>query len=111
MISSGRSNSPTMQSGMAPPHGLQLSSLRSIRNVSMPPFARVSAAAPPAGPPPMTATLRLRLLSLGEVLAADTWNLTKGLEREVVVGLWQGKVALRRSPVKGLKVMELMFRE
>jgi hypothetical protein len=36
-----------MQMGMAPPHGLQLSSLRSKRKVSMPACARVSAAQAP----------------------------------------------------------------
>merc|ERR1719230_664871 len=56
MISSGRSNSPTMHSGMAPPQGLQLSSLRSIIYVSIPAFASVSAAHAPEGPPPTTAT-------------------------------------------------------
>mmetsp|Transcript_4970 Transcript_4970/g.18631 ORF Transcript_4970/g.18631 Transcript_4970/m.18631 type:complete len:305 (+) Transcript_4970:1084-1998(+) len=60
MISSGRSNSPTMHRGMAPPQGLQLSILRSMRKVSQPPLARVSAAQAPAGPPPMTATRSLR---------------------------------------------------
>ncbi|KAJ6676826.1 hypothetical protein OIU85_010044 [Salix viminalis] len=55
---------------MAPPHGLQLSIFRSMRYVSMPPLANVSAAAPPAGPPPMTATLRLRFWSLGLDLLA-----------------------------------------
>lgn len=55
---SGRSNSPTMQRGMAPPHGLALSSLRSKRTVSMPfSCAKISAAQAPAGPPPTTATL------------------------------------------------------
>jgi len=52
-----------------PPHGLQLSSFRSMRYLSMPPLANVSAAEPPAGPPPMTATLRLRC-SLGLDLLA-----------------------------------------
>ena len=60
MISSGRSNSPTMHRGMAPPQGLQLSILRSMRNVSQPPLASVSAAHAPAGPPPTTATRSLR---------------------------------------------------
>lgn len=80
-----------------------------MRNVSIPPFARVSAAAPPAGPPPMTATLRFRLLSFGEDLAAETWNLIKGLERVVEVVVLVGTEGLRRRPVKGLKAMELMF--
>ena len=56
MISMGRSNSSTMQRGMAPPQGLQLSILRSIRYVSTPPLASVSAAQAPDGPPPITAT-------------------------------------------------------
>ena len=57
----------------------------------------------------MTATLRLRLLSLGEVLAAETWNLITGLEIAVVVVV-VGTAELRRRPVKGLKAMELMFK-
>ena len=60
MISSGKSNSPTIHRGIAPPHGLQLSILRSTRKVSQPPLAKVSAAHAPAGPPPMTATRSLR---------------------------------------------------
>lgn len=39
---------------------LQLSILRSIRKVSTPPLARVSAAQAPEGPPPITATRSLR---------------------------------------------------
>ena len=55
---SGRSNSPTMQSGIAPPHGLALSILRSNMTVSIPfSWAKISAAQAPAGPPPTTATL------------------------------------------------------
>jgi hypothetical protein len=55
---SGRSNSPTIQSGIAPPHGLALSSLRSIKKVSTPfSCAKISAAHAPDGPPPTTATL------------------------------------------------------
>ena len=60
MISSGKSNSPTMHRGIAPPHGLQLSIFLSTRKVSQPPLAKVSAAHAPAGPPPMTATRSLR---------------------------------------------------
>ena len=41
-----------------PTHTLQLSILRSIRYVSTPPLARVSAAQAPEGPPPTTATRR-----------------------------------------------------
>ena len=54
MISIGRSNSSIMQSGMAPPQGLQLSILRSMRKVSIPALASTSAAHAPAGPPPTT---------------------------------------------------------
>ena len=55
---SGMSNSPTIQSGMAPPHGLALSSLRSNMTVSIPfSWAKISAAHAPEGPPPTTATL------------------------------------------------------
>lgn len=47
-----------MQSGMAPPHGLALSILRSNMTVSIPfSWAKISAAQDPAGPPPTTATL------------------------------------------------------
>mmetsp|Transcript_14600 Transcript_14600/g.42803 ORF Transcript_14600/g.42803 Transcript_14600/m.42803 type:complete len:228 (+) Transcript_14600:975-1658(+) len=57
-VLSGMSNSPTMHSGMAPPHGLALSSLRSKRTVSIPfSCAKISAAQAPEGPPPTTATL------------------------------------------------------
>ncbi|KAK2357551.1 geranylgeranyl diphosphate reductase, chloroplastic [Trifolium repens] len=77
MMSNGRSNSPTMQRGMAPPHGLQLSIFLSMRKVSTPPFASVSAAAPPAGPPPMTATRRFRPLSFWLFAAATTVNLRR----------------------------------
>mmetsp|Transcript_26302 Transcript_26302/g.36661 ORF Transcript_26302/g.36661 Transcript_26302/m.36661 type:complete len:205 (-) Transcript_26302:154-768(-) len=55
MISSGRSNSSTMQRGIAPPQGLTLSILRSKMKVSSSlSFANTSAAAAPDGPPPMT---------------------------------------------------------
>mmetsp|Transcript_13886 Transcript_13886/g.35440 ORF Transcript_13886/g.35440 Transcript_13886/m.35440 type:complete len:202 (+) Transcript_13886:974-1579(+) len=56
MMLAGRSNSSTMQSGIAPPQGLQLSIFRSISVTSMPACASVSAAHAPAGPPPTTAT-------------------------------------------------------
>ena len=56
MIDSGRSNSATMQRGMAPPQGFALSSLRSKIQVSMPALASTSAAHEPLGPPPTTAT-------------------------------------------------------
>jgi hypothetical protein len=55
---SGKSNSPIIQSGMAPPQGLALSILRSKKTVSI--FfscAKISAAQAPEGPPPTTATL------------------------------------------------------
>jgi hypothetical protein len=59
---SGRLNSPTMQSGIAPPHGLALSSLRSKKTVSIPfSWAKISAAQAPDGPPPTTATLYFML--------------------------------------------------
>mmetsp|Transcript_40127 Transcript_40127/g.96920 ORF Transcript_40127/g.96920 Transcript_40127/m.96920 type:complete len:215 (-) Transcript_40127:162-806(-) len=55
---SGMSNSPTIQRGMAPPHGLALSIFRSNMTVSMPfSWAKISAAHAPEGPPPTTATL------------------------------------------------------
>jgi hypothetical protein len=51
-------NSPTIQSGIAPPHGFALSSLRSNRTVSIErSCAKISAAQAPDGPPPTTATL------------------------------------------------------
>ena len=54
----GRLNSSTMQTGMAPPHGLALSIFLSKRMHSMFGFlARASAAQAPDGPPPTTATL------------------------------------------------------
>ena len=57
MISDGRSNSSTMHRGIAPPHGLALSILRSMMYVSMfGSWAQISAAQAPDGPPPMTAT-------------------------------------------------------
>ena len=55
---SGKSNSPTIQSGIAPPHGFALSIFRSKNTVSI--FfscANISAAQAPDGPPPTTATL------------------------------------------------------
>lgn len=68
---SGRLNSPTMQSGMAPPHGLALSSLRSKRTVSIPfSWAKISAAQAPDGPPPTTATL---YFMLREVEVVGEW--------------------------------------
>mmetsp|Transcript_45815 Transcript_45815/g.102792 ORF Transcript_45815/g.102792 Transcript_45815/m.102792 type:complete len:203 (+) Transcript_45815:1301-1909(+) len=59
-MSVGKLNSSNMQRGMAPPHGLQLSNFLSIKKVSMPACARVSAAHAPPGPPPTTATRSLR---------------------------------------------------
>ena len=60
MSSGGMENSSSMQRGIAPPQGLEEAGLRSKRNVSMPPEARVSAEEDPAGPPPMTAARSLR---------------------------------------------------
>lgn len=67
---SGKSNSPTMQRGMAPPHGLALSSFRSNKTVSIPfSCAKISAAQAPAGPPPTTATLYFMDKAVDEVAA------------------------------------------
>ena len=72
----------------------------------MPPWARVSAAAPPAGPPPMTATRRLRLASLGLALDAVTLRDVRRWERERDDGTLETKVIWSvgdwRSPVKDL---------
>lgn len=55
---SGKSNSPTMQSGIAPPHGFALSIFLSKNTVSIFfSWAKISAAQAPDGPPPTTATL------------------------------------------------------
>jgi hypothetical protein len=55
---SGILNSPTIQRGIAPPHGFALSILRSNITVSIPfSCAKISAAQAPEGPPPTTATL------------------------------------------------------
>mmetsp|Transcript_39320 Transcript_39320/g.90869 ORF Transcript_39320/g.90869 Transcript_39320/m.90869 type:complete len:215 (+) Transcript_39320:1023-1667(+) len=59
-MSVGKLNSSNMQRGMAPPHGLQLSNFLSIKKVSIPALAKVSAAHAPPGPPPTTATRSLR---------------------------------------------------
>jgi hypothetical protein len=57
---SGRLNSPTMHSGIAPPQGLALSSLRSNMTVLMPfSCAKISVAQASDGTPPMTETLHL----------------------------------------------------
>ena len=59
-VRGGHSEVPwrTMQRGMAPPQGLQLSILRSIIIVlSDLSWAKISAAQAPAGPPPTTATV------------------------------------------------------
>lgn len=75
----------------------------------MPPWARVSAAAPPAGPPPMTATLRLRPVTLGLDLEALMRSL-RGVEMEVgrvlerVMGWFSG--VDWRSPMKVFRAME-----
>lgn len=62
---SGMENSSSMQRGMAPPQGFVPEGLRSIRYVSIPPLARVSAALAPAGPPPITAARSLAVVSEG----------------------------------------------
>jgi hypothetical protein len=63
------SNSSSMQSGMAPPHGFATDGgLRSNKKVSTPPAARASAAEDPAGPPPITAALSLRPAMDGRVV-------------------------------------------
>lgn len=112
MMSNGKSNSPTIQSGMAPPQGLQLSSFLSIRNVSMPPLANVSAAEPPAGPPPTMATRRFRPDSLGLNLPAMTlsfrWGRVWGLVWPVK---WIFSDDACRSPTKDLSAMEFIFDE
>ena len=55
---SGKSNSPTMHSGIAPPHGFALSIFLSKNTVSIFfSWAKISAAQAPDGPPPTTATL------------------------------------------------------
>ena len=62
MITNLTLNSSTMHTGIAPPHGLQLSILRSNNTVSIFGFcANISAAHAPDGPPPTTATLYLPL--------------------------------------------------
>ena len=59
---SGKSNSPIIQSGMAPPHGFALSIFRSKKTVSIFfSWAKISAAQAPEGPPPTTATLYFML--------------------------------------------------
>ncbi|KAJ0585729.1 hypothetical protein HanHA89_Chr05g0204041 [Helianthus annuus] len=110
IISNGRSNSPTMHNGIAPPQGFALSILRSMRMVSIPPLARVSAAAPPAGPPPTTATRRFRPVSLGldllaRILTRRWWDLGR-VVMEVVEWWFSGEEW--RRPVKDLRVMEAM---
>ncbi len=55
---SGKSNSPIMQSGIAPPHGFALSIFLSKNTVSIFfSWAKISEAQAPDGPPPTTATL------------------------------------------------------
>lgn len=57
----------------------------------MPPLASVSAAAPPAGPPPITATLRFRLVSFGlDLEALMTWKLSLSF-RGLVWEEWEVK--------------------
>eukprot|EP00457_Paulinella_chromatophora_P004256 gb/GEZN01004267.1/.p3 GENE.gb/GEZN01004267.1/~~gb/GEZN01004267.1/.p3 ORF type:complete len:131 (+),score=2.59 gb/GEZN01004267.1/:863-1255(+) len=69
MIDSGKSNSSTMQRGIAPPQGLALSSLRSNNQVWIPALARTSAAQEPLGPPPTTATRNILTGSFGRAFA------------------------------------------
>lgn len=75
----------------------------------MPPLANVSAAAPPAGPPPMTATRRLRFWSFGlDLLAVIRKRL---YEKEDMGFVWEWSTLgcsweECRSPVKDLKTME-----
>ena len=60
MICVGRLNSSIMQTGIAPPHGLALSILRSNNVHSILGLAaNASAAQAPEGPPPITATRNL----------------------------------------------------
>ena len=103
---SGRSNSPTMQSGMAPPHGLALSSLRSKRTVSIPfSWAKISAAQAPEGPPPTTATLYFMLRALSLATLA-----TGPLVKEEVVEKAEA-VAATVARVKRLNFMVIVCRE
>ena len=58
MICDGKPNSSIMHTGIAPPHGLALSNLRSNKVHSMFGFLAIASAAhEPDGPPPTTATL------------------------------------------------------
>ena len=59
IIDSGKSNSSTMQRGIAPPHGFALSNFLSNSQVFIPALASISAAHEPLGPPPITATLNI----------------------------------------------------
>lgn len=77
----GMLNSSSMQSGMAPPHGLAVvGGLRSRRKVSMPPVARASAAEEPAGPPPITAARSFRPESEAAILMEWEWVLWCGID-------------------------------
>ena len=72
-VDSGMLNSPIMQRGMAPPHGLALSIFLSNRTVSMLfSWAKISAAHAPEGPPPTTATLYF--MSKEEEAEAVQWE-------------------------------------
>lgn len=72
----GMLNSSSIQRGMAPPQGFAASGLRSKMNVSTPPEARASAADDPAGPPPITATRNVEVITKVVVcLHLSVWGL------------------------------------
>lgn len=72
----GMLNSSSIQRGMAPPQGFAASGLRSKINVSMPLEARASAADDPAGPPPITATRNVEVITKEVVcLHLSVWGL------------------------------------
>lgn len=79
----------------------------------MPPLARVSAAEPPAGPPPTTATRRFRPVTFGLVLAALTWSLRwfEGFREMGFAWIvkWGFSEEAWRSPMKDLRAMEAIF--
>ncbi|KAJ0602068.1 hypothetical protein HanIR_Chr03g0135641 [Helianthus annuus] len=80
MRSCGMENSSSMQSGMAPPHGLAPLGVRSKRYVSIPPDANASAAEDPAGPPPITAAVSFRPeICVFEVEVAEMVSLGRGV--------------------------------
>lgn len=83
-------NSWSMQSGMAPPQGLEPEALRSKRKVSIPPEDSASAAHAPAGPPPMTAARSVRgpemgtLEGGGELEGVERWEEMDGRKQETL---------------------------